>query len=130
MGSPAASASDRRLRTTTPQPSPRTKPLPRASKVLQRPSGASAWARDTLLDECGERMRLTPHASAIEHSWLRRLWEARCSATSDDEHAVSTTRQGPWKSRRYESRPDTTQLSVPVTLLASRAEGFPICSSA
>ena len=44
MRSPSACASERRLSTTTPQPSPRTKPSADASKVLQRPSGASIRA--------------------------------------------------------------------------------------
>ena len=40
IGSPAASASERRFSTTTAQPSARTKPSAAASKVLHAPSGA------------------------------------------------------------------------------------------
>ena len=35
---------------------------------------------------------------------MRRLWQARCRATIDDEHAVSTVTEGPRKSRKYDSR--------------------------
>ncbi len=40
-------------------------------------------------------MTVTPPARASEHSPLRRAWEARCSATSEDEHAVSIVTAGP-----------------------------------
>ena len=43
----------------------------------------------------GVRIRLTPPASARSHSPLRRPWQARCTATSDDEQAVSTAMPGP-----------------------------------
>ena len=39
---------------------------------------------------------VTPPASAIEHSPARRACAARCSATSDEEQAVSTETVGPW----------------------------------
>ena len=42
VGPPSATASDRRLSTIMPQPSPRAYPLADASKVLQRASGARA----------------------------------------------------------------------------------------
>ena len=42
----------------------------------------------------GDRIRFTPPASAIAHSPVRRLWHARCTATSDDEHAVSIVMRG------------------------------------
>ena len=43
----------------------------------------------------GERITLTPPASARSHSPARRLWQARWTATSDDEQAVSTADAGP-----------------------------------
>jgi hypothetical protein len=42
---------------------------------------------------------VTPAASAKEHSPLRNDCAARCMATKDDEHAVSTVIAGP--SRPY-----------------------------
>jgi len=38
---------------------------------------------------------VTPPASASEHSPARSACPARCIATSDDEHAVSTDTAGP-----------------------------------
>ena len=43
----------------------------------------------------GESVTLTPAASARSHSPARSDWIARCTATSDDEQAVSTTAPGP-----------------------------------
>ncbi len=47
----------------------------------------------------GVDITVTPPASAIVHSPCRSDWTARCSATSDDEQAVSTDTAGP--SRPY-----------------------------
>ena len=121
MRSPAARASRARLSTTTPQPSLRTKPSARASNALQRPSDASARAREKNTVSWGARMALTPPASATSHSPARRLWHARWIATSDDEHAVSTTRLGPRRSSRYEIRLAMMLSAAPVTLWASIA---------
>src|SRR3989442_15493720 len=57
----------------------------------------------------GCRYRLTPPASATWHSRRRRLSHARCTATSEEEHAVSTGRLGPWRSRAYDTRFATDQ---------------------
>ena len=46
----------------------------------------------------------------------RRLWQARWTATSDDEQAVSTEMLGPRRSRRYDSRLASTLCSVPVSV--------------
>ena len=43
----------------------------------------------------GVAITVTPPTSAIEHSPDRNACAARCSATSDDEHAVSTVTAGP-----------------------------------
>ncbi len=45
---------------------------------------------------------------------MRSAWQARCSATSDDEQAVSTVTAGPSRPNTYDSRPDTTLLATPV----------------
>ena len=43
----------------------------------------------------------------------RRLWQARCTATSDDEQAVSTAMLGPCSPRTYDSRPAATLYALP-----------------
>ena len=91
---------DSRLSTITPQPSPRTKPSAAASNVLQRPSGASMpHLRERAPSRRATASTLTPPASARSHSPARRLWQARCTATSDDEQAVSTATLGPRRPR-------------------------------
>ncbi len=97
MGSPSRCASGSSLSTTIPPPSPRTNPLAAASKVLHRPSGESACVVAVRRVVSGESMRLTPPASASVASPLRRLWQATCTATSDEEHSVSTVTLGPWR---------------------------------
>ncbi len=48
------------------------------------------------LDEhAGVAITVTPPASASSHSPGRSAWQARCSATSEEEHAVSTVTAGP-----------------------------------
>ena len=73
MRSPSESASARRLSATIPHPSPRTKPSAAASKALQRPSVAIMRALESMMNVLGERIKLTPPASAIRHSFARRL---------------------------------------------------------
>ena len=103
------------MRTTTPDPSPRTKPSARASKLLQRPSAAIAFSREKPMVIAGDRMRLTPPARARSDSPHRRLWQARWAAASEDEQAVSIERLGPRKSKRYEMRL-AAMLSAPPVL--------------
>src|SRR3990172_4553133 len=95
MVSSAARASERRLSTTIPQPSPRTKPLARASNVLQRPSGASAPTSERPINASGIKITFTPPARARLLCPVRKLWQARCTAVSDEEQAVSTAMHGP-----------------------------------
>ncbi|GGV10491.1 hypothetical protein GCM10010245_19770 [Streptomyces spectabilis] len=57
---------------------------------------------------------VTPPANASSHSPDRSAWTARCSATSDDEHAVSTVTAGPSKPNVYERRPEMTLAALPV----------------
>ncbi|EOD64309.1 hypothetical protein H480_32488 [Amycolatopsis vancoresmycina DSM 44592] len=59
-------------------------------------------------------MTVTPPASARSHSPRRSACTARCSATSDDEHAVSTVSAGPSRPNTYDSRPDATDDVPPV----------------
>ena len=56
---------------------------------------------------------VTPPASASEHSPARSACAARCSATSDDEHAVSTVTAGPSRPSVYATRPDATLVALP-----------------
>src|SRR6202162_667997 len=53
---------------------------------------------------------------------IRRLWHARCTATNDDEHAVSTATEGPRRSRKYDSR-FAMMLSAPPVLLQASTLG-------
>ena len=62
----------------------------------------------------GVKMRLTPPASAKSHSPARRLWQARCTATSADEQAVSMAMLGPCSPNTYDSRPAATLTALPV----------------
>src|SRR5271156_5228325 len=103
----------------TPAPSPRAEPVARASKVLQRPSGAIAPALLKLIVTAGERIRLTPPDRARLDSPRRRLVQASCTATSDEEHAVSSARLGPRKSNKYEIRFAAMLSALPVPAYAS-----------
>ncbi len=67
----------------------------------------------------GVDITVTPPARASEHSPARSAWMARCSATSDDEHAVSTVTAGPSSPKVYESRPDTALAPLPVPMWPS-----------
>src|SRR5690606_27301506 len=102
-------------------PSPRTNPFARASNVLQRPSGAIIRDLESVIVVSGERIRFTPPASAMRHSPALRLFTARCTATSDDEHAVSTATLGPWSPSTNEIRPAATLCALPDAEYASSA---------
>ncbi len=129
IGSFAASALESRLSTMTPHPSPRTKPSARASKVLHLPSADSACSLETATPKCGDRSKLEAPTIARSHSLLRRLLVARCSATSDEEHAVSTERLGPLRSSKYERRLATTLRITPVAVYVSMSAGSASWSS-
>ena len=62
----------------------------------------------------GLSMRLAPPTSAVSLSRLRRLWQARWIAVSDDEHAVSRTMAGPRAPRKYANRPAAKFAELPV----------------
>ena len=114
MRSPAASASDRRFNTTIAQPSPRTNPSAAASNVLHRPSGDRTPARAKTSVPIGDRIAFTPPASARSLSPRWRLTTAWCSATSDDEHAVSTAIAGPSRPSVNATRPIAVLWLLPV----------------
>src|SRR6202789_3091002 len=95
--SPADSESESRLSTTMPQPSPPTKPTAALKNGEQVPLVESMPACAKAIDASGASIRFTPPASTIEHSCRRSDSQARCTATSDEEHAVSTEIAGPCK---------------------------------
>jgi hypothetical protein len=114
-GWPSRRASDSRSSTTRPTPSPKPVPSAVAPYALHRPSGDSARCRLNSVSRYGPASTVTPPASAIEHSPERTACEARCSATADDEQAVSTDTDGPSSPSAYEIRPDSTLVVVPVS---------------
>src|SRR4030067_2786673 len=114
MLSPLSMASDNRFKTTTPQPSPRTYPFAEASKVLPRPAGDNIFAFEKLMYSSGARINPTPPARARLHSRLRRLCDARCMETSEEEHAVSTDMLGPINPKTYDRRPAAMHKVFPV----------------
>jgi hypothetical protein len=69
----------------------------------------------------GVDMTVAPPASARVHSPCRSAWQARCSATSDDEQAVSTVTAGPSMPSAYEIR----LLEQPHVVLAGGAGEHP-----
>ena len=99
MRSPSAMARASGFSTTAPTPSAGTKPSAAASKVRHRPPGESmrAWLVSTCMP--GVVIRATPPATARSHSPVRSAWQARCTATSEDEQAVSTATAGPRRFR-------------------------------
>jgi hypothetical protein len=100
MWSPSASARSSRFSATTPTPSPSTMPSADASNGADVPVGESM---PVLLHQtciCGVFITATPPASAASHSPRRMLSQARCTATSEEEHAVSTAMVGPLRLSR------------------------------
>src|SRR5436305_2734178 len=95
MGSFSRTASESLFKTTIPQPSPRPYPSPLASNVLHLPSDASARRLQRGRNPAGPNSKLTPPARAKEDSPLCKLSQAKCTATSDDEQAVSREIDGP-----------------------------------
>ena len=93
-------ASDSRSSTRTPQPSPHPVPSAPSANGLHRPSEAIPPWRVNSANNPGVDITVTPPASASRHSPRRSACAAKCTATSDDEHAVSTDTAGP-------SRPST-----------------------
>ncbi|GAA3200056.1 hypothetical protein GCM10010451_58240 [Streptomyces virens] len=80
-----------------PTPSDQAVPSAAAANALQRPSAASPRWRANSVNIFGVDMTVAPPARAREHSPWRSERTARCSATRDDEQAVSTVTAGPSK---------------------------------
>ena len=114
-GWPSRCASDNRANTSIPTPSAQLVPSASAEKDLHRPSGASPRCRENSTNMPGVPITAAPPASASEQSPARSAWQAQCSATSEDEHAVSTVAAGPSRPRRYAIRPDATLTLLPVS---------------
>lgn len=74
--------------------------MARSSNGLQRPSGAINRPLLKLSATRGAAMTFTPPASATSDSPARSDWQARCTATSEDEQAVSTTMLAPARFRQ------------------------------
>ena len=109
-------------------PAPSAHPVPSASaaNALHRPSAASPCSRANSTNPAGVVITVTPPASARSHSPDRSAWQARCSATSEDEHAVSTVTAGPSRPSTYDTRPETTLVADPVTAKPSPSSGEPV----
>ena len=77
--------------------------------------GDIARKRLNSTNTAGVTIKPTPPASAMSHSRRRKAALARCNATSDDEHAVSTVSAGPCKPSTYDRRPDATLIMLLVS---------------
>ncbi|PSK61768.1 hypothetical protein B0E53_06330 [Micromonospora sp. MH33] len=66
---------------------------------------------------------VTPPARASSHSPARRACAARCSATREEEQAVSTETAGPSRPSVYDTRPDATAAAPPVIECPSSPSG-------
>ncbi len=66
---------------------------------------------------------VTPPASASEHSPRLSPCTARCIATSEDEHAVSTAIEGPSSPKVYDTRPGSTLAALDTMRMPSTASG-------
>ena len=114
-GCPWRRASDSRSSTSIPAPSAQPVPSAAAANDLHRPSAASPCCRENSVNASGSTITVTPPASASVHSPARSAWPARCSATSDDEHTVSTVTAGPSSPSKYDTRPEITLVARPVS---------------
>ncbi|GCE02634.1 hypothetical protein EHYA_10411 [Embleya hyalina] len=106
-------ASDNRSTSTRPMPSAAPIPSAAAANALQRPSGDRPRWRENSTKNSVVAIAVTPPARARSHSPDRSAFAARCSATRDDEHAVSILTAGPSRPRTYETRPDAMLAELP-----------------
>ncbi len=67
---------------------------------MERPSGASTPWRLESTKRSVVDSTVTPPARAMAHSPSRTACTARCRATSEEEHAVSTVSEGPSRPSR------------------------------
>ena len=115
--------------TSAPTPSERTYPSAAASSVLHRPPADSIPACEAISVPCGDSFRLTAAATAHRHSLEHTACVAHCTATSADEHAVSTLEHGPCRPSTYDSRPLATDTLSPIAAYTEpRTDGG--CTSA
>jgi hypothetical protein len=96
-GCPSSRAVDSLASTSTPTPSAQLVPSAAAANALQRPSAAMPPWRANSANTSGTDTTATPAASARLDSPARSERTARWTATSEDEHAVSTVIDGPWR---------------------------------
>ncbi len=89
-GWPLRTASESRSSRSRPTPSDQLVPSAASANDLARPSGARPRWRLKSTNISGVPITAAPPARARSLSPLRSDWQARCSATRDDEHAVST----------------------------------------
>src|SRR5580698_8663623 len=120
---PSRRASDSRSTTTTPAPSAHPVPSAAAAYDLHRPSAARPRCRENPTNTPGVAITVTPPARARDDSPLRTDWQARCSATSDDEQAVSTVTAGPSRPSTYATRPENTLPDVPLPAKSAEPNG-------
>ncbi len=113
-GWPLRRASEYRSTRNIPPPSAQTVPSASSANGFSRASGASPPWRLNSMNTLGDDSTVTPPARASEHSPRRSAAAARCSATSDDEHAVSIERLGPCRPSANEIRPEATLVTVPI----------------
>ncbi|GAA5705014.1 hypothetical protein Save01_05861 [Streptomyces avermitilis] len=111
---PLRRASDNRSTTSSAEPSPQPTPSAAAANDLHLPSRARPRCREFSTKVAGVDMIVAPPANARSHSSSRSACTARCSATSEDEHAVSRVTAGPSRPRKYEIRPEATLAAIPV----------------
>ncbi|AKA09222.1 hypothetical protein SAZ_40845 [Streptomyces noursei ZPM] len=124
-GWPLRCASESRSTRTMPTPSARVMPSAASENALQRPSWARARCRLNAMNGLGVVMTVAPPATARVLSPLRSDWQARCSATSEEEQAVSTVTAGPSRPNTYDRRPDSTLGLLPVTMWPSAPSPAP-----
>ncbi len=98
-GWPCSRASESRSRSNMPAPSAKLVPSAASENALQRPSAARPRSRAKSTKRSGVASTVAPPASAMSHSRRRSASAARCTATSDDEQAVSTVTAGPSRPR-------------------------------
>src|ERR1700736_5814649 len=116
MRSSSRTASASRLSTTSAAPSPRPYPSARASNPFDYPSADRNLPLLMATKTSGRNMTLTPPASASDVSPLQRSWHARWTATSEDEHAVSSEMLGPRKSSMKDRRFESTVMVAPTAV--------------
>src|SRR6188768_2660070 len=99
-----------------PAPSPRTYPSARASKARDRLVGDRKPPCDAAIVKFGVSIRFTPPARAVLLSPDQRDWQARWTATSDDEQAVSSATLGPSRLNACEIRLASIVMTTPVAV--------------